>query len=273
VSHAPSRRPEVWSAGAAGYESAFAPFTGPFADDVLALVDAGPGVRLLDVAAGSGAVARRAAALGAEVLATDFAPGMVSLLEQRLREDGRSTARTAVMDGQALGLPDGSFDVALSMFGVIFFPSMDRGAAELARVTRPGGRVAVGTWRLGGFRLIELVGEALAAVLPGFDGPPQDPAWAQVGDANGLTALLAASGLTEVAVRTVTHPFDLPDPVTFFRHLPNWSPPVQPLFEALDDQTIDTAASAFADAYAAGCAPGGGVPTDALIGIGTVAHR
>lgn len=262
------QRPETWSAGAGGYESAFAPFTGAYAEVALDLLGVAAGDRLLDVATGTGAVSLRAAALGAEVLATDFAPGMVELVGDRLAAAGHASARTAVMDGQALELDDDAFDAAISMFGLIFFPDMDRGARELARVVRPGGRVAIGTWNLAGFRLVDLVQQALSAVVAGLPSPT--PSWARVGDADGLSVLLRDAGLTDVVVHVVTSAFAPDDPAEFFRRLPDWSPPVQPLFEVLDEATIERGAEAFVvalddlsdDAL-------GGMPVEALIGIGT----
>ena len=262
----PDQRPEGWTAGAAGYEELFAPFTGPYAADAVRLAGIGRGDRYLDVAAGSGAVSLRVAELGAEVLATDFSPGMVELLQQRFDEAGHDRCRAEVMDGQALDVAGGSFDAAGSSFGVIFFPDRDRGFAELARAVRPGGTVFVSTWRWDGFRIISLVSGALQAALPGLP-PPEDPPWLEIGDAHGLARHLVAAGLVDVEVHEVTHHFRPEDPAAFFRALPDWSPPAQPLFEALDDSTIDLAADAFAQQFAEHD-DGDGVPVDALIGVG-----
>jgi ubiquinone/menaquinone biosynthesis C-methylase UbiE len=126
----PQQRPESWTGGAAAYDAEFARFTGLYAEDALRLAGVGPGTRVLDVAAGSGALSLRAARLGAEVLATDFAPGMVEVVRARFAEEGHDSCSAAVMDGQALELADDSFDAALSMFGVIFFPDIARGCAS-----------------------------------------------------------------------------------------------------------------------------------------------
>ena len=68
-------------------------------------------------------------------MATDFSPGMVACVAAA----GLPNVETRVMDGQALDLPDASFDAAFSIFGVIMFPDWRKGLAEMRRVTRPGG--------------------------------------------------------------------------------------------------------------------------------------
>ena len=135
------QRPEGWGPGAARYHTVFAPFTGAFAADLVDVLAIGPTDTVLDVAAGTGAFARRAAARGADVLATDFAPGMVDTLRRVTAEEPGARLRVAVMDGQALDVDDDSFSVAASNVGVIFFPDIAAGLRELARVTRPGGRM------------------------------------------------------------------------------------------------------------------------------------
>lgn len=114
------QQPERWSDSAAGYDEASA-FSGLFADDALRLADVGVGDRILDVAAGTGALSIRAAQRGAQVVATDFAPGMVAYLAQTAAEQGLDSLSTAVMDGQALDLDDDIFDglddAQLSAFG------------------------------------------------------------------------------------------------------------------------------------------------------------
>ena len=117
-------RPEVWSRAAPGYDDAIAPIMRPYAVTTLDLLGLTGGMgrfRLLDVAAGTGVVAAEAARRGAEVLATDFAPGMVAVMRRRFAAEGLG-ARAEVMDGQALGLEGESFDLGTSTFGLIFFP-------------------------------------------------------------------------------------------------------------------------------------------------------
>ena len=261
--------PETWGSVAAGYDASFAGYTGAYADALLDIVAIDANEQVLDVAAGSGAFSLRAARLGAEVTATDFAPGMVDPLPERFVAQGHHHCSVAVMDGQALDLPDHTFDLSVSMFGVIFFPDIDAGLRELARVTRPGGLVAVATWDLGGFRLVDLVREALRQAMPDLDLPTAEPVWARIGDADGLGAALRGAGLVDVAVHPVTHAWTWDDPEGFFRELPAWSPPVQPLFQILDEAQIAAGAAAFAELVSNAGGTRSGIDVTALLGLGT----
>lgn len=121
------------------------------------------GMSFLDIATGAGAVARRAAHAGANVAACDFAPALVESA-RRLADDEELDIRFDVADAESLPYPDASFDAASSSMGFIFAPDHERAAAELARVTRPGGRVAFSAWR-----------EAFFKVVTAAYAPPQDP--------------------------------------------------------------------------------------------------
>jgi len=131
-------QPEGWDIGAAEYNGNLAPLFRVYAADALALAGVTRGTRVLDVASGPGTLALEAARLGAEVVATDFSPGMIAQLRGRIAEAGLTNITAEVMDGQSLTLPDASFDAAFSMFGLIFFPDRRAGFRELRRVLRPG---------------------------------------------------------------------------------------------------------------------------------------
>jgi demethylmenaquinone methyltransferase / 2-methoxy-6-polyprenyl-1,4-benzoquinol methylase len=98
----------------------------------------GPGSRVLDVATGTGDLAIELASRGAEVVGMDFSEGMLELAREKA--PGLRFER-----GNALDLPydDGEFDAVTVGFGARNFDDLDRGLAEMARVTRPGGRVVV----------------------------------------------------------------------------------------------------------------------------------
>jgi ubiquinone/menaquinone biosynthesis C-methylase UbiE len=112
---------------------------------VVERLDPRPGVRWLDLACGTGAVAELAAAAGADVTGVDLAPVLIETARERAAERGlRIDYR--VGDCEQLELEDASFDVVSSTCGVMFAPDHEASASELARVTRRGGRIALANW-------------------------------------------------------------------------------------------------------------------------------
>lgn len=105
-----------------------------------------PRQRVLDVAAGTGNVAIRAAEAGAEVVAVDITPALFDAGRRHARERGVQV-RWVEGDAQALPFDDREFDVVTSSFGVIFAPDHQRAADELLRVCRPGGTIALANFR------------------------------------------------------------------------------------------------------------------------------
>jgi ubiquinone/menaquinone biosynthesis C-methylase UbiE len=123
----------------------------PASEELVRACGIGPGIRVLDVAAGSGNAAVHAARAGAEVSASDFAPGQVELGRKRTLEEGLPVAWVQA-DVEELPFDDESFDCVVSVFGAQFAPRPERVAAELFRVVRPGGTVGMANWPERGFQ-------------------------------------------------------------------------------------------------------------------------
>ena len=111
----------------------------------------GPGMRVLDVAAGNGNAAVEAVRVGAEGVASDLAPLQVEQGRERTAAEGLDVAWVEA-DAEDLPFDDESFDAAVSVFGAMFAPRPERVAAELFRVVRPGGAVGMANWRPDGFQ-------------------------------------------------------------------------------------------------------------------------
>jgi SAM-dependent methyltransferase len=196
----------AWDRIAAGYDRTNTLTQMWLGNEGLRRAELRPGMRFLDVAAGSGALSIPAARLGAQVVATDLSRVMLDLLEARARKEGLKI-ETRVMDGQALDLDDDSFDVAGSQFGAMLFPNMPKGIREMVRVVKPGGRVLMNVY--GDPHEIDFLGffvTAVQSVRPDFDGPPADPPPLpfQLQDPERLRRELAAAGLRDVVVETIT---------------------------------------------------------------------
>jgi ubiquinone/menaquinone biosynthesis C-methylase UbiE len=194
---------EAWDAIADGYDRYVAPQEVDLANEALGLVELEPGERFLDVAAGTGGLSLPAARLGAQVLATDWSAAMIERFKARVHEEGLSKADGRVMDCHALDLPDDSFDVAGSQFGVMLVPDQPSAIREMVRVTKPGGRVVLIAY---GFpaeiEFLRLFIAALKAVAPEFPGLPDDPPPLefQLSDPEVLRRRLTDAGLNDVRV-------------------------------------------------------------------------
>jgi ubiquinone/menaquinone biosynthesis C-methylase UbiE len=128
-----------------------------------------PGAAVLDVAAGNGNFAFAAARRGAVVTASDLAPRMVEL--GRARSAGVLNMQWAEADAEALPFGDAGYDVVASVFGAMFAPQPELVAAELFRVAKPGGRVAMANYSPGGY--LGLLSEVIASfsARPAFELP------------------------------------------------------------------------------------------------------
>lgn len=196
----------AWDAIATRFDEFATPEAMRVGEEIVARAGVRPGARVLDVGAGSGALAIPAARLGGEVTGVDIAPAMVDLLRSRAQGEGLSNIEGRVMDGRALHFADDSFDVSVSLNGVSIFPDLPAGLAEMARVTRPGGRVVVGAF--GPVPKVEFIAfflGAMKAVLPDFAGLPADPPPPpfQVADPDVFRRRLVEAGLSEVAIDQV----------------------------------------------------------------------
>lgn len=186
------------------------------------------GWRVLDVATGSGNAAIAAARLGCEVVGVDYVPELLDVGRRRAEAEG---LEVAFLEGDAenLPFPDASFDAVTSVYGVMFAPDQAKTAAELLRVCRPGGTIALASWTPESF--IGEVFRTVAGHVPPPAGVPSPMLWGTEGH---LRALFGDGiGSLQVAERTFTFRFRSAEEwVDFFR---SWYGPTLKAFAALDD--------------------------------------
>ena len=118
---------------------------GPSTEVMLDMAAIGPGSRVLDVAAGAGDQTLRVAErIGSQgyVLATDISSAILEFAAANARKAGHRNVETAVMDGELLDVPEGTFDAVISRVGLIYFPDQQKALAGMKRALKPGGRVA-----------------------------------------------------------------------------------------------------------------------------------
>jgi SAM-dependent methyltransferase len=133
---------DAWSG--ASYERIAETFA-PIHDRVVEALNITSGDRVLDVACGTGGVALRAARVGADVVGIDISPDQLAKARRAAEAEG---LEIQLDEGDCEELPywDGAFEAVASAFGAIFAPDHERVASELARVCRPGGRLALTAW-------------------------------------------------------------------------------------------------------------------------------
>jgi SAM-dependent methyltransferase len=116
------------------------------ADHVVRAAAVRSGERVLDLACGTGNTALAAAARGARVTGLDLTPEMLDVARRRAQEERFDALEWRTGDAEDLPFGGATFDVVLSSCGVMFAPDPERAAAEIARVTKPGGRIALQAW-------------------------------------------------------------------------------------------------------------------------------
>ncbi len=233
----PDQIPQQWSSIASAYERAFEKLTRQFSQEAINRLDISSDDRVLDVATGTGSFSLAAAHTGAQVLATDFAPGMVERLEQRLREQQIHNVKTAVMDGQNLDIVDASFDVSASVVGVIFFPDIQKGLRELKRVLKPQGRCAVVCWNHPEhFEMMGYLQQAITLAVPDFEMPMQTPVWARMCGEQSLRENLLDAGFSRVDVSVKQGVLEIESVEQFWSDFTSSAPPLALLFEKLGEE-------------------------------------
>jgi SAM-dependent methyltransferase len=158
-----------------------------------------PNMRVLDLGCGDGTTAIPEAQAGAEVLGVDIASNLVAAGNARATAMGLGNIRFQEGDASALtDLADNSFDLVVSIFGAMFAPRPYDVAAEMVRVTKPGGRIVMGNWIPGDPTLIAQVLKVSASYTPappeGFVSPVL---W---GKEDEVRARFSAAGIPEAKV-------------------------------------------------------------------------
>src|SRR5579859_2429847 len=215
----------TWMAGDFGQ---IANFTAEEADRFVERLEIKPGSQVLDVACGTGNTAIPAAKRGANVTGVDIA---TNLLEQAKERAAAERVRVRFEEGDAEELPyaDHSFDVVVTMFGAMFAPRPERVAAELLRVCKPGGMVAMANWTPQGF-----VGKSFQVTAKRVPPPPVPPPvlW---GDEKVVHERFGSRAKRIQCTRQNAHfayPFTPGEVVSFFRR---HFGPTQVAFSRLDE--------------------------------------
>ncbi|HWX27753.1 MAG TPA: class I SAM-dependent methyltransferase [Steroidobacteraceae bacterium] len=163
-----SRQQAAWSSGDYAVIGTTLQIVG---EELCEALDVRSGQKVLDVAAGNGNASLAAARRWCDVVATDYVPALLERARERARAD-RLDMEFREADAEALPFPDSSFDVVVSVFGVMFTPDQDRAAAEMTRVCKRGGKIGLANWTPDGFigQLFKTIGKHVPPA-PGARSP------------------------------------------------------------------------------------------------------
>jgi SAM-dependent methyltransferase len=137
-----SRQQVAWSSGDYAIIGTTLAITGEMLCEAIELR---PGQRVLDVAAGNGNATMAAARRWADVTSTDYVPALLERGRAKAEAE-RFSVTFQQADAEDLPFEDASFDIVLSIFGVMFTPNQEQAAQELLRVCRPGGKIGLANW-------------------------------------------------------------------------------------------------------------------------------
>jgi ubiquinone/menaquinone biosynthesis C-methylase UbiE len=200
---------------AAEYDRAFAHVSRHFLPFLLRAAGVAPGMRVLDIATGTGLAAEEALKVvgpSGRLVAADLSASMVEQARQRL---GRAPNITfAVEDGQALSLGQGTFDALICSLGLMFFPDPARGLSEFLRVLRPGGRAAASVLTVPERSYNGRINTIIAKHMPSISEATARTF--SLGDAAHLRQLLEAAGFRNIEISREAHRFVSPSFDAYF---------------------------------------------------------
>ena len=203
---------------AAGYERGFARISSHFIPFLMDAAGVAPGHRILDVATGTGLAAEAALAIvGAtgHVTAVDISHQMAEQARERLKCASNATVR--IDDGQAIDLPDDSFDAVICSLGLMFFPSPARGLGEFLRVLRNGGRAAVSVNTVPERSYNTRIHPLMARYVPSL--AESASRLFSLGEDKKLHALFADAGFSDITIATRMQRFAVPSFDEYFAHI------------------------------------------------------
>jgi ubiquinone/menaquinone biosynthesis C-methylase UbiE len=216
----------TWIAGDFGQ---IARFYTDEAEDFVNRLDLKSGMKVLDVACGTGNLALPAARAGADVTGVDIAPNLVEQAREKAQREGLK-AQFDEGDAEALPYNDASFDVVATMFGAMFAPRPELVAAELKRVCRPGGFIAMANWTPSGF-----IGQMFKIMSSHVTPPPGMPSPVMWGVEENVRERFG-EGISKLETKLQILKFAFPfSPAEVVEHFRSYYGPTQKAFGTLDE--------------------------------------
>lgn len=243
-------------------------------EGMLGMAGVGPGMRVLDVAAGAGdqtlAIAERVGPAG-RVLATDLSPAILALARDNALRAGHVNVQTQVADGEDLRVDAGSFDAAVCRLGLMLFADPLRGLREMHQALRPGGGACTVVFSQPEHNPCITI--LLSTALKHAGLPPRDPSTPggllSLGRPGRMAELFMAAGFDDVATTRLDAPFHLPSVQAYLDFVRDSASPIQQILAGLDAGAAAAAWSEIAERLSAFTTPAGWVgPNELLLTAG-----
>jgi len=229
--------------------------TAPVSERLVEMAGIKVGDQVLDIAAGSGEPALTAARVvgkDGRIVATDISPEMLAYGRERASAAGIDNVEFVETDASSLDFPPGSFDAALSRWGIIFEPQAEAAAAQIRGFLKPGARMAISSW--GPPDRAPMIGLPMRTVLTHLDVPPPPPGTPgplSRPTPEAISSLLADGGFTDVEVDQIEIEFEWDSPEEFARFVREIVPPITALLANHPQEVRDEAWAAVVEAAGA----------------------
>jgi ubiquinone/menaquinone biosynthesis C-methylase UbiE len=262
---------EVWKRGAARRAQTVAVATAKMLD----AAGVGPGMRVLDLAAGTGdqsLIAAQRVGRAGSVLATDISASMLAVAEEAARDAGVSNVETRAADASTIDLPEEHFDAAICRFGLMFLPDLQAALARVRKALKPGARLAALVWSTedrNPYIALQLNVLRDMGRLP--SPPPTLARTVSLGAPGQLESALRQAGFQQVEVTAVATPRDFESLDDAFEAMFTSSPTRGELTRAMSDAERDQYAAELRRRLVRFVQPGGRcvLPGEALLGAGS----
>jgi SAM-dependent methyltransferase len=220
----PLASPEPWNLVAEGYQQTTRKFLEAFSRSGLAMLRYDGETRAIDIACGPGTTTLLMSPSVHHVTSVDFSAAMLDELRRNVAAVNATSVEIVEADGQALPFADNSFDVGISMFGLMFFPDRSKGFAELFRVLSPGGQALVSSWAPA--EQSPLIRTVFAALQPEDASAPDLSRLSGLEDREVFEAEMHEAGFADIRIEAVTHALAVDSIEEFWRDTVRGTAPI-----------------------------------------------
>ena len=246
---------QQWNRAAAGWEKwsdLIDRAAGDISQRLVELAGVEPGSRVLDVACGYGEpslTAARMAGPGGSVVATDISAKMLAYGRKRAADAGLENIEFVESDAAGLEYPEGSFDAALSRWGIIFEPDGEAAAARVRGFLKTGARMAISSW--GSPERVPFLAIPMRTAMQALDVPPPPPGTPgplSRPTPEALGGLLEAGGFSDVEVEEAEVSFEWESPDEFTTYVKEIAPPIRAMIDPHPQDVQDETWAAITEA-------------------------